>query len=96
MSLASVMGRVLARVVEDQQLDCGEAAHLVVQGVVEPGGLEPFEQLGGAGHVDGAAPPDRDVPERGCHVCLPDADRAEDQGPVRAVEEPQAGYLDKD
>jgi hypothetical protein len=28
-------------VVEDEQLDGGETAHLVVEGVVEPGGLEP-------------------------------------------------------
>src|SRR6516225_2344465 len=37
-------------VVQDQQLDSGEPAHLGVEAVVEPGGLEPLEQLGGAGH----------------------------------------------
>src|SRR6266567_2833687 len=80
-------------VVEDQQLDSGEAAHLVVQGVVEAGCFEPFEQLGGGGHVDGAAPPDGDVPQRAGQVGLADPDRAQDQSPVGAVEEPQAGQL---
>jgi hypothetical protein len=32
-------------VVQDQQLDPGEAAHLGVQGVVQPGGFEALEQL---------------------------------------------------
>src|SRR5215510_8702748 len=80
-------------VVQDEELDSGEAAHLVVEGVVEPGGFEPFEQLAGAGHVHGASAADGDVPQRGGHVGLPDADRAEDEGAVRAVEEPQAGQF---
>jgi hypothetical protein len=78
-------------VVQDQQLDSGQPAHLVVQGVVEAGGLEPFEQLGGAGHVHGAAPPDRDVPQRASQVGLAHPDRPENHRPVRAVDEPQAG-----
>jgi hypothetical protein len=80
-------------VVQDQQLYCGEAAHLVVEGVVEPGGFEPFEQLAGRGHVHGAAAADRDVAQGAGQVCLPDPDRPQDQRPVRAVEEPQAGQL---
>src|SRR6516162_2309979 len=36
--------RLEREVVQDQQLDGGQAAHLVVEGVVEPGGFEPFEQ----------------------------------------------------
>jgi hypothetical protein len=30
-------------VVQEQEFDSGEAAHLVVQGVVEPGRFEPLE-----------------------------------------------------
>ena len=44
------LGRVQGlerEVVEDEQFDAGEAAHLGVEGVVEAGGLEPLEQLGG-------------------------------------------------
>ena len=60
-SLGGVQG-LEREVVEDEQLDGGEAARLVVQGVVEPGGLEPFEQLRRRGHVHGAAAADGDVP----------------------------------
>jgi hypothetical protein len=37
--------RLEREVVQDQQLDPGEAAHLGVQGVVQPGGFEALEQL---------------------------------------------------
>jgi hypothetical protein len=50
-------------------------------------------ELAGRGHVDGAAPPDRDVAEGGGQVGLADAGQPEDEGGVRAVEEPQAGEL---
>jgi hypothetical protein len=36
-------------VVDDEQLDGGQAAVLVVEGVVQAGGGEPFEELVGAG-----------------------------------------------
>jgi len=68
-------------------------ADLGVQGVVEPGGLEFLEQLAGRGHVHAAAAPDRDVPQRAGQVRLADPDRAQEQGAVRAVEEPQADQL---
>src|SRR6185437_3653968 len=80
-------------VVEDEQVDAGDAAHLDVEGVVEAGGPEPLEQLGGGGHQDGAAPPDGDVPEGAGQVGLADPDGPEYQGSVGAVEEPQAGQL---
>ena len=40
------------------------AAHLVIQGVIEPGGFEPFEQLVGGGHVHGAAADSSQVSRR--------------------------------
>src|SRR5438045_4231591 len=46
--------RLEGEVVQDQQLDDGQAAHLVVQGVIGAGGLELLEQLGGRCHVHGA------------------------------------------
>ena len=85
--------RLEGQVVDDEQLDGGQAAHLVVQGVVQPGGLEPLEQLVGAGHVHAAAAADGDVPERAGQVGLADPDRAEQQGPVAGVQEPQRGEL---
>src|SRR5262249_53501984 len=64
-------------VVEDEQLDAGEAAHLGFDGVVEPGGFESLEQLVGAGDVYGVSAADGDVAEGGGQVGLADADRAE-------------------
>src|SRR6202040_3758007 len=77
------------KIVDDEQLDGGQAAVLVVQGVVQAGGGQALEQLVGAGHVDGAAAADGDVAQGGGQVGLADADRSQDQGAVGAVEEPQ-------
>ena len=85
----SAGSRLEAEVVDDQQWDVGEAAHLGVDGVVEPGGFEPFEQLVGAGHVHADAAAHGDVPQCGGQVGLAYSDRAEQQGAVRAVEEAQ-------
>src|SRR6266852_6214032 len=57
-------------VVDDEQLDGGQAAVFVVQGVVQAGGGEAFEELVGAGHVDGAAAADGDVAQGGGQVGL--------------------------
>jgi hypothetical protein len=43
--------------------------------------------------VDAAAAADGDMPERAGQVGLADPDRAEQQGPVVRVEEPQRGEL---
>jgi len=43
--------------------------------------------------MHGAAAADGDVAQGGGQVCLPDADRAEYQGAVGAVEEPQGDQL---
>ena len=77
------------KIIDDEQLDSGQAAVLGFEGVVEAGGGEALEQLVGAGHVDGAAPADGDVAQGGGQVCLPDADGTQDQGAVGCVEEPQ-------
>ena len=45
----------MREVVEDEQLDGGQAAVFVVQGVVQAGGGETFEELVGAGHGEPAA-----------------------------------------
>ncbi len=71
--------RLEREVIKDQQLDAGEAAHLGVQAVAEPGGLEPLEQLRGAGHVHGAPAADGDVAERAGQVCFSGADRDGDR-----------------
>jgi hypothetical protein len=39
-------------IVEDEQLDAGQPAHLGVEGVVQAGGAEPGEKLVCAGEVD--------------------------------------------
>jgi len=39
--------------------------------VVQPGGFEAFEQVAGAGHVDGEAAADGDVAQGGGQVVLP-------------------------
>ena len=67
-------GELPHREVDDEQLDGGQAAVFVVQGVVQAGGGEAFEALVGAGHVDGAAAADGDVAQRGAQVSFPDAD----------------------
>jgi len=56
--------RVQREIVEDQQLDAVQLAHLLCVGVVEPGRAEPFEQLVGAFDVHRVAAPDRGVSER--------------------------------
>ena len=81
------------RVIDDEQLDGGQAAVFVVQGVVQAGCGEAFEQLVGAGHGHGAAAADGDVAQGGGQVGLPDADGPQDQGAVGAVEEPQGDEL---
>lgn len=57
-----------AEVVDDQQWDVGQAAHLGFDGVIQPRGLEAFEQLVRAGHVRADAAADSDVPEGGAQV----------------------------
>jgi hypothetical protein len=76
-------------VIDDEQLDGGQAAVFVVQGVVEAGCGEAFEQLVGAGHVDSAAAADGDVAQGGGQVGFPDADGSPYQSAVGAVQEPQ-------
>lgn len=87
--LARVRG-LEREVVEDEEIDSDEPAHLDVVGVVEPGRAEPFEQPIGAYGVDLAATSTGDVTERVREVGLADPDGSEDQGRVGVVDEPQA------
>ena len=80
-------------IVDDEQLDGGQAAVFVVQGVVQAGGGQAFEELVGAGHGHGAAAADGDVAQRGGQVRLADADGSQYQSAVGAVEEPQGDEL---
>lgn len=43
--------------------------------------------------MDAEAPADRDVAEGGREVCLPDADRAEDEDSVPGLGEPETGQV---
>ncbi len=61
------------KIVDDEQLDGGQAPVLVVQGVVQAGGGQAFEELVGAGHGHGAAAADGDVAQGGGQVRFPDA-----------------------
>ena len=83
-------------VVDDEQIDADEAAHLDLVGVIEPGGAEPFEQPVGPFGVDLAAAAAGDVPERVGEVGLADPDGSEDQRRVGVVDEPQRGQLGPD
>src|ERR1017187_4981724 len=85
--------RLEGKIVDDEQLDAGQAAVFVVQGVVQAGGGQAFEQLVGAGHGHGAAAADGDVAQRGGQVRLPDADGTQYQSAVGAVQEPQGDEL---
>ena len=80
-------------VVDDEQVDAGESSELGVEGVVEPGGAEPGEQLVGAVEADGQPAADRDVAERGGEVGLADADGAEDEDAGAGLGEPQGGQV---
>ncbi len=77
--LAGVEG-LESEVVDDEEIDGNEPAHLDVVGVVEPGGAEPFEQPVGTFGVDLAATSADDVPERVGEVGLADPDGSQDQG----------------
>ena len=80
-------------IVDDQQVHGGQAAVLGFGAVVQPGGFEPFEQVVGAGHVDGEAAADGDVAQRGGQVGLADPDGPQYQSPVGGFGEPQADQL---
>ena len=85
--------RLQREVVDEQQLDLGEAAHLGLEAVVEAGGLEPLEHCVGAEHEHADPAAHGDVAERGGQVRFADTDGPENHGAVWAVEEPQAGQL---
>jgi len=67
-------------VVEDEQVDAGELAHLGLYAVVQPGGLEPPEQLVSAAEQHAVPTADRDVSEGAREVRLADPDWSQDQG----------------
>ena len=78
-------------VVEDEHVDAGEAADLGVEGVVQPGGPEPGEQLVGAGMR--ARDRRRRIamcPSAVARWVLPTPTGPEDQDAVAGLEEPQA------
>ncbi len=54
-----------SEVVEDEQVDAGELAHLGLAAVVEPGSFETPEKLVGTAEQHGFASADRDVAEGG-------------------------------
>ena len=80
-------------IVEDEEVDAGEFAHLCLEAVVQPGGAEAGEELVGAGGVDAEAAADPDVSERGGQVRLSDADGPQNQDAVAGLGEPQAGQV---
>jgi len=57
--------------------------------VVEPGGLQPFEEHIGAFEVNAASASDGDVSERGREEGLADTDWTEDHDVVGCVNEPE-------
>jgi hypothetical protein len=67
--------RLEREVVDDQQLDAGQATHLGLDAVVQPGALQVAEQLVSGGEQHATAAANADVSERGREVCLPDAHR---------------------
>src|SRR5260221_2068245 len=80
-------------VVDEEHVDGGEAAVLGFGAVVEAGGFEAFEQVAGAGHVDGEAAADGDVAQGGGQVGLADADGSQYQSAVGGFGEAEADEL---
>ena len=80
-------------VVDDEQVDAEQLAHLGVVAVVEPAGPEPFEEPVAAFEVDAVAAADGGVAEGGGEERLADADGSHDHGVVAAVDEPQRAQL---
>ena len=69
-------------IVEDEQIDRDEAAHLALDAVVEPRGAQLFEHVLGAHEKDAVAAAASDMSQARSEVSLADADRTEDQDVV--------------
>ena len=80
-------------VVDDEQVDAEQFAHLGVVAVVEPAGAESFEEPVAAFEVDAVAAADGGVAEGGGEEGLADTDGSHDHGVVAAVDEPQRAQL---
>ena len=74
-------------VVEDEDVHAEQFADFGVVAVVQPGGLQPFEEGVGAFEVDAAPATDGDVSECGREECFADSDGAEDDDIVGCVDE---------
>ena len=80
-------------VVDDEQVDAEQLAHLGVVAVVEPAGPEPFEEPVAAFEVHAVAAADGGVAEGGGEERLADTDGSHDHGVVAGVDEPQRAQL---
>ncbi len=90
-SIRDFLSKILEVIDKNPSVESGQAAKFGVQGVVQAGGAELGEQPVGTVHVDGVPAADGDVAESGGQVGFPDADGAEDQDVVAAVDEPERG-----
>ena len=80
-------------VVDDEQVDAQQFAHLVVVAVVEPAGAESFEEQVAAFEVDGEAAADGGVSEGGGDEGLADPDGSHDHGVVAGPDEAKRSQL---
>ena len=80
--------RAQREVVDDEDVHGGQPADLGVDGVVEPGGAEPGEQLVGPAERHGVSPANSHVPERCCQMGLANANGPEHDRGLAGVEEP--------
>ena len=81
------------KIVDDQQVEADQLAHLDVVAGVEAGGLEPLEQPVGPLEVHARAAANGDVSAGGCHERLAHADGAEDHDVVGVFHEAQRDEL---
>ena len=91
--MSSGVERLQREVVNDEQVDAEQFAHLGVVAVVEPGGAEPFEEPVAAFEVNGEAAAHGGVTEGGGEEGLADADGSHDHGVVAGLDEAQRAQL---
>ena len=75
-------------VVDDEQVDPQQLAHLSLVAVVEPAGPQALEEPVATFKVNAVTAPDGGVSEGGGEEGLADPDRSNDDGVVAAVDEP--------
>jgi hypothetical protein len=69
-------------IVDDEQLDPVQLAHLLVVGVIQTRGAQPLEHLVGAFDMNASLAADRGMTQRVGQERLADPDRAHDQNVV--------------